>query len=315
MFRAGDEVVTTMHVSIPNVTPLMTRLKKVVVQKLNSAQTHTLFDNYAVTAKGSANNFDHLSVDDQADSTTFRLSTLKLGAPSTDPVFIATNAVDQYSIYSIATVEYQTAAGRRVAEVTTVRALPAQRSMSAASSVDVIATNTVSVDTRQDVGAATDANNTSKPSSSQPTMIIIAVCAVVGAAFVVAGTVFLVRSRIMRSRVQATKTRSRFYNAKPGARASEAGVFLGDVQLGSLSAAPRAHVGEQEPEAVAVSVARPAKSASSKKKGSKKLRVSKTSASAEVASPFAVPDDAAAATPARRTMKKPIRKMRNVASA
>ena len=321
-FVAGDELTMTMHVNIPNATPLMTRLKKVVVERAGAGKSHVLFDNFAATEKGIANRFEHKSVNDQADSTSFRLTRVTVGVPASDPVFTASGSVDQYSVYSIATVEYQAASGRRVAEVTTVRALPAKRGMAAAT-VDVIATNSVSIDTRQGAGAgAVTGTAGSTPSSSNSTIILISVCAVVGAVFVVAGTVFLVRNRVtgMHSRrVEATKTRSRFYSkSSKTVPAPSSGVFLGDVQLDAAqraAASSPTHVEEAEPEAVTVT--RAAEQLPKRTKiVVKKLRVSKTSATVEQVQadlPFAVPG--APTAPARRTVKKTVRKMRNVASA
>lgn len=305
---------TSMHVNIPNVTPLMTRLKKVVVELVGTGKSHVLFDSYAATEKGLANNLEHSSADDQADSTTFRLAHVTLGMPASDPVFTVSGSVDQYTFYSIATVEYQTAAGgRRVAEVTTVRALPAKRA-AAAAVVDVIATNMVSIDAREGAGANTGSTG-STPRSSNSTIIIISVCAVVGAAFVVAGTVFLVKSRLMRSRVTATKSRAFFSNPTKTAPLPTTGLFLGDVQLGGAqrTVASPVHVEEAEPEAVTVT--RAAEPSKKRTKVVKKLRATKSSTSKGKAgvepagSPFAVAESA----PARRV--KVSKKMRPVASA
>jgi len=302
----GDEVATTMHVNIPNVTPLMTRLKSVTVQLVGGA-SHTLFENYAVTAAGLANNLDHTSADDTADATTFRFTHIVLGMPTSDPVFTASGSVDQYTIFSIATVEYQTAGARRMADVTTVRAAPVKRALQN-STVDVVATSSIQVD----ASASNNNNNGSgaaAPKASNTTIIIIAVGAVVGAAFVVAGTVFLVKNRWMRSRVEASKGRARFYNAKPRqagtALAPTTGIFLGDVQLSATPRSP-AHVEESEPAAAeSVKVAR---SKSGSRKGSsgtqKKLRATKSTGASE----------ASTAVSARKA-KKVSRKLRPVTTA
>jgi len=304
----GDEVATTMHVNIPNVTPLMTRLKSVTVQLVGGA-SHTLFENYAVTAAGLANNLDHTSADDTADATTFRFTHIVLGMPTSDPVFTASGSVDQYTIFSIATVEYQTAGARRMADVTTVRAAPVKRALQN-STVDVVATSSIQVD----ASASNNNNNGSgaaAPKASNTTIIIIAVGAVVGAAFVVAGTVFLVKNRWMRSRVEASKDRARFYNAKPRqtvpgtASTVGTGVFLGDVQLSATPRSP-AHVEESEPAAAeSVKVAR---SKSGSRKGSsgtqKKLRATKSTGASE----------ASTAVSARKA-KKVSRKLRPVTTA
>jgi len=308
----GDEVATTMHVNIPNVTPLMTRLKSVTVQLVGGA-SHTLFENYAVTAAGLANNLDHTSADDTADATTFRFTHIVLGMPTSDPVFTASGSVDQYTIFSIATVEYQTAGARRMADVTTVRAAPVKRALQN-STVDVVATSSIQVD----ASASNNNNNGSgaaAPKASNTTIIIIAVGAVVGAAFVVAGTVFLVKNRWMRSRVEASKGRARFYNAKPRqtvpgtASTVGTGVFLGDVQL---SAQPRpAHVEESEPATAGAEEAAPAKKTKVVKK--KVMRVSK-STGASVTEPAEAETAIVPATPTRK-VKKVVRKLRPVTSA
>jgi hypothetical protein len=234
-FVAGDEVVTTMHVNIPNVVPLMTRLKKVVVELVGTGKSHVLFDNYAATEKGLANNLEHSTADDQTDSTTFRLTHVTLGLPASDPVFTVSGSVDQYSIYSIATVEYQTASGRRLAEVTTVRALPAKRGLSSISIVDVAAAGTMLMDSSLPQPGSSSVMYESRSHSSNA-IIVIASASVVGAAFVVASTGFLVRSRIMRSRITASKSRLYYLNRASDDSSNKLrsrGVFFGDVLVSS----------------------------------------------------------------------------------
>ena len=314
-FIAGDEVVTSLHVNIPNVLPLMTRLKRVVVD--TSGASHVLFDNYTPTEKGVANNLEHTSEDDTVDSTTFRLSSVSLGMPASDPVFARSGAVDAYTISSIATVEYQTPAGRRVADVTTMRSVPAKRAASTLT-VDVIASSVVSIDARA-AGAGGVTGDVAKPSSNNTTtIVIVSISALVGVALVVVGSVYLVKGRLMHSRVEVSKNRANMYSRKAASSgpAAGAGVFLGDV---NVAASPRAvapapaHVGEAEPQAVV------ARAASGKPKAGKKLRASKStgasvSSSAPVAGPSAAASDAAPAQ-AHAPVTRKARKMRPVSSA
>lgn len=221
-FAANDEVVITMHVNLPGVEPVLTRLKSVVVETAGSGQTHSLFDSYFVTAKGVANNLEHFSSDDAKDSTTFRLTELALGVPAADPVFLSSAATDAYTIYSTATVEYQTANGRRLGEVATFRAGPVRRGLRNTAEVDVVATNVINVAPVDDAPTGDSSSAATEPSpestasdsnTSSTTVIIIAVGAFVGAAFVVAGGLFLVRSRCMQSKTQ--KAKKMFYTRKP----------------------------------------------------------------------------------------------------
>jgi flagellar basal body-associated protein FliL len=178
-----------------------------------------LFDEYAVTAKGTANNLEHRAADDTADQTTFRIASLVLDMPAEDPVFIASGSIDPYTIYSKATVEYTVAGGRRVADVTTIRSSPLSRSL-AAQQVDVVATSAINVVAKYaEGGSGAGGNNngntvtqTINRGGNSSTIIIIGVGVFMGTAFVVAGFAFMVKNKMMKSRVQSTKDRVKFYS-------------------------------------------------------------------------------------------------------
>jgi hypothetical protein len=217
-FSPNDEVVITMHVNIPDVVPVQTKLKTVSVEMAGSGNSHVLFDSYSVTHKGAANNLVHSASDDTTDSTTFRLASLVLDMPENDPVFPSdtANSNTAYTIYSQATVEYLTSGSRRMSDVSTIRSSPAKRALST-HFVRVDATTLVMVSTEVDGQAA--ANNggsgAQERGSNLSTVIIIGVGAFMGTAFVIAGTVFLVKSRWMKSEAATVPT------LKAGATASQ----------------------------------------------------------------------------------------------
>jgi len=210
-FAVGDEVVITMHVNIPDVVPVLSRLRSVMVELAGSGASHVLFENYGVTTKGTANYLVHNpQTDNTPDTTTFRLAQVALNAPAEDPVFIASGIVDPYTIYSTATVEYQTSTGRRLADVATIRSNPARRGLRT-EQVDVVATNVISIDAQFETNENGQAAVLRKSSSSS-TVVIISIGAFFGTAFVIAGAVFLVKNKCMQSRVQQSKVR--FYPTK-----------------------------------------------------------------------------------------------------
>lgn len=300
-FAVGDEVVITMHVNIPDVEPVLTKLKSVVVELAGTGVSHTLFQDYGVTEKGVANNLEHFASDDTTDSTTFRLTELAMGMPAADPVFASSASESAaYTIYSTATVEYQTNSGRRLGEVSTFRAGPARRGLGNTAEVDVVATNVVNVAaSSQGDSTNTTPQQTTAPASgsSSSTVVIIAVGAFVGAAFVMAGAVFLIKSRCMHTRVQRSK--SKFYTSKPAAMAQN-----------PMAKAPAVASLDDLNTALAKSKARPV--AADAAAPAAALPGAAAAASAP-ASPTASSDDAAATSPAVVSRNgRTVRKVRRV---
>lgn len=335
-FESNDEVVITMHVNIPDVVPVQSKLKTVTVELAGSGSSHVLFDNYAVTAKGAANNLVHSAADDTTDATTFRLTSLVIDMPTEDPVFIASGSVDPYTIYSMATVEYLTSAGRRVADVSTIRSSPASMSTKRGlkSFVDVVAATNVNVNSGSALvagqealssgGNASSGSNATGSSARMSTIIIIGVGAFVGTAFIIAGAVFLVKSRWTGESKSVSDVKLHNSTSTSAAVKSASSV---PAQSPSAPVAPvtlkKAESSSSTPRAVAAMVSAATASASEEdvdldisassptsskpsRKSSKKLRTSSSTGSGSAAG--SASEDSAAA--AHRKMRKAARKIR-----
>jgi len=206
-FQPNDQVVITMHVDVAGSAPLLeSSLKTVTVQRAGNNNLHVLFDNHAITPKGSANNLEYTppTAEELANkTTTFRLRSLVMDQPLGDAVFDSSVELSPYTISSTATVVYASSTGaRRMADVTTIRSSPTARRALSPNAVDVIAEIQVLVSNGvkgAGISVPDVVSTVATTPANMSTIIIIGVGAFFGTAFVIAGTVFLVKSRWMRS--------------------------------------------------------------------------------------------------------------------